>query len=308
MVTRWLALALLAVAVRRWPVQFRDELRAEWQAELHVLASPPQRGRMLRFSVSLALTRPRLGTRMPFFDQELTVGRVVRHALLLLLVPVVTVGLGVLAPFPAGLLAATGPVLLAVLAGAGSPLVRHWAVVIAVLAPATAALVVTPLVQPYFDGAWRMPAATALWAAMLAVTLLSASRFRARTAAAVAGLGGLAACWAASTLAILPHAIRLGLNTSFAPLWYPAHILSPLTVPVGDLPPDPNFCMVVDDVCVRYQPALWQLMDFTEGYPQALTITTAYAAAYVIASAATIGAGHPIGATPVPGRPGTGSR
>jgi hypothetical protein len=38
------------------------------------------------------------------------------------------------------------------------------------------------------------------------------------------------------------------------------------------------------------------LIDFTEGYPEALTIATAYASAYVLGSALTIGAhGSPAG-------------
>jgi hypothetical protein len=81
----------------------------------------------------------------------------------------------------------------------------------------------------------------------------------------------------------------LGLDTSFAHMWYPAHILSPVTVPVGVLPPDPNLCVTNDDPCTRYLTANWRLIDFTEGYPEALTIAAAYASAYVLGSASTIG-------------------
>jgi len=310
MVTRWLARALLSIAARRWPAAIRDELRAEWLAELHALAAPPQRGRMLRFSASLALTRPRLGDPVPLFDQDLTLGRVTRHALLVLAAPVATIPLGVFLPFPFGLLTTTVFVLLAVLAGANSPLLRPWAVVIAVVGPATAALVLTPLVQPQFSGPWLMPAATVLWAAMLAATLLLAgrllltSRFRVRTAVAVAGLGGLAAWWIAATVAILPHAAGLGIDTDFALLWYPAQVLWPLDVPVGDLPPDPFVCVDTTGECAQDPPAIDLLLDFTEGYAGALTATTAYAAAYVLGSASTIGPGEAVGTPAVPSRRG----
>jgi len=301
MVTWWLARALLSVAARRWPVELRDEMRAEWLAELHVLASPPQPVRMLRFAASLALTRPRLGARMPFLDPELTVGQVARHALLVLLTLVATIHLSVSAPFAAGLLIATVPVLLAVPAGASSPLLRPGAVVVAIMVPATGALVTAPLIRPYLNGPWDMPAATGLWAALLAGILLLASRFRVRTAVVLAGLGGLAACWLATTVATLPHANQLSLDTGYAVLWYPAELLWPLDVPMGDPPPSPSVCTA--DVCVPHPAPIDRLMDFSEGYPAALTITTAFVAAYVIASAATIdGPGRPAGAPVGPGR------
>lgn len=284
MVTRWLARVLLAVAVRRWPAPLRDELRAEWLAELHVLASPPQPVRMLRFAASLALTRPRLGARIPLVDTELTIGRVARHTLLVLLAPVATIGLGVFTPFPAGLLAATVLVLLAVLAGAASPLLRPGAVVVAVVGPATGVLLLAPLGQPYLDGAWQTPAATGLWGAALAAVLLLASRFRARAAVVLAGLGGLAACWLASTFATLPSAGRSSLDTGYALLWYPAGVLWPLAVPVGDLKADSTVCAAAD--CAHSPAAIDRLMYVTEGYPNALTITTAYVVAYVLAATA----------------------
>lgn len=305
MVTLWLARALLSIAVRRWPAHLRDELRAEWQAELEVLAAPPRPARMLWFSASLALSRPRLGEPVPFFDLALTVNRVARHALLLVIAPFITIAVGALTPMPVGLVLATVPVLLAVLAGAGSPLLKQWAAVIAVLAPAAVALIAIPLALPAFSGPWRMPAATVLWAVMLAGTLLFASQIPLRAAIVVAGLGGLAACWVASTLTILSHTAALGLDPSFAPLWYPAHILWPVDLPLGDPQPVPALCIAADDPCTAAgPPARWRLEDFTEGYPGALTITTAYTAAYVLGSASTMRPGETIGAPAVPGRPG----
>ncbi|GAB4050540.1 hypothetical protein [Catellatospora paridis] len=46
---------LLARAARRWPVDLRDAMLAEWQAELHVLPTTAQR---LRYAASLATSRP----------------------------------------------------------------------------------------------------------------------------------------------------------------------------------------------------------------------------------------------------------
>jgi hypothetical protein len=56
--------AALHVAWRRWPVRLRDERRREWEAELAVLASEPDRGPLarsvgrLRFALSLAWSPP----------------------------------------------------------------------------------------------------------------------------------------------------------------------------------------------------------------------------------------------------------
>ncbi|GAA1359112.1 hypothetical protein [Catellatospora chokoriensis] len=47
--------ALLTRAVRRWPVELRDALLAEWRAELHVM---PGTARRLRYAASLATSRP----------------------------------------------------------------------------------------------------------------------------------------------------------------------------------------------------------------------------------------------------------
>ncbi|GAA2375499.1 hypothetical protein Cme02nite_05060 [Catellatospora methionotrophica] len=46
---------LLARAARRWPVDLRAAMLAEWQAELHVLPTTAQR---LRYAASLATSRP----------------------------------------------------------------------------------------------------------------------------------------------------------------------------------------------------------------------------------------------------------
>ncbi|MFD0580312.1 hypothetical protein [Dactylosporangium darangshiense] len=56
--------AAVHVAWRRWPAQLRDERRREWEAELAVLASEPDRSRLartvgqLRYALSLAWSPP----------------------------------------------------------------------------------------------------------------------------------------------------------------------------------------------------------------------------------------------------------
>jgi hypothetical protein len=59
-----LAVLLLALAARRWPVEVREQFHREWLAELHALINDPDTGRWarvwpaLRFSASLAVRRP----------------------------------------------------------------------------------------------------------------------------------------------------------------------------------------------------------------------------------------------------------
>jgi hypothetical protein len=56
-VIRRLALGLVRSAARRWPEGRRDELRREWEAELHVLGEEGRSWPILRYSTSLALSR-----------------------------------------------------------------------------------------------------------------------------------------------------------------------------------------------------------------------------------------------------------
>ncbi|GLL08762.1 hypothetical protein [Dactylosporangium matsuzakiense] len=58
MVTGRLAALLLALAARRWPADLREEMCREWVAEVHLLAGQRRRWQMLRFTLSLAATRP----------------------------------------------------------------------------------------------------------------------------------------------------------------------------------------------------------------------------------------------------------
>jgi hypothetical protein len=284
-VTRRLVRPLLALAVRRWPAHLRDEMRAEWEAELHELASQGRRARMLRFAASLATTRPQLGPRQPFLDTDTSAGAILRQAAFLVVAPAACVTLSTFSIFSIGffaLLPTMVIVLIAAAAGSSSPLVRPWSVVAAALTPAVATVLVSPSLEPYLDGGWRQPTATLLWALLLAAALAVASGRSPRTAALAGGAGALAACWSVVTLVIAPHASRLGLDSGYALLWYPASILYPIGIPLGALPPDPNNCLTGDQPCTQYLPPSFELLDFTEGYPTALTAIALYTAAYVL--------------------------
>lgn len=280
--TRRLVRPLLALAAWRWPTHLQDEMRAEWEAELHELALQGRRAQMLRFAASLATTRPRLGPRQPFLDADASTGAILRHAVLLVVAPAACVALSLnmiplLALMPTVLI-----VLVAVVAGLASPLLRPWSVVAVVLTPSVATVLVSPSLVPYLSSAWRQPTATMLWALVLAAAMSIASGRTPRVAALVGGVGALAACWSAVTLVVATRASRLGLDTSYALLWYPASILDPVGIPLGALPPDPNLCITGDQPCTQYLPASFLLLDFTEEYPTALTTITLYAMAYVL--------------------------
>jgi hypothetical protein len=121
-----------------------------------------------------------------------------------------------------------------------------------------------------------------VWALVLAAALTAAAGRSPRATVLIGGAGALAACWSSVTLVVAPHATRLGLDTSYAPLWYPASVLDPVGVPIGPVAPDPNLCVTGDDPCTRYLPATFQLLDVIEGYPVALTSIALYSAAYVL--------------------------
>jgi hypothetical protein len=88
-VTRRLAEALLRTAARQWPVELRDDLRREWTAELHVLATRRRRLQMLRFAASLATGR----FDGPLVGHPPVRGRIGRTAAALLLAPLAGVGI-----------------------------------------------------------------------------------------------------------------------------------------------------------------------------------------------------------------------
>ncbi|MGA8117032.1 MAG: hypothetical protein WCA46_25630 [Actinocatenispora sp.] len=71
---RWLTRQSLGVAVERWPAELRDEMRAEWLAELHVITENPNRTARLRglgFALSLAVSRPASGDQAPTTGRDL---------------------------------------------------------------------------------------------------------------------------------------------------------------------------------------------------------------------------------------------
>ncbi|MGN9907574.1 hypothetical protein ACTMTJ_08485 [Phytohabitans sp. LJ34] len=288
MVTLWLVQLLLRMAAKRWPRHLRDEMLAEWRGELHELASRRQQRRMLWFAASLAATRPRLGGRAPLFDPDASIGRVLRHAALLVAAPVACVWLGLFGTI--GLVLSVPLVMLAWVAGLTSPLLRPWSVVGAVVLPAVVVVVATPSTMPSFDEAWRMPTATLVWGAILAAAMLVAVRLSPRLAVLVGGAGAVAGCWLASTLAVAPHAARLGLDPSYTAMWYPADLLwpGPIDVPLGVLPTTPDNCVGVDGVCTSVRPAVSMLTDFTEGYSTSLTMIAIYALAYLVAAMSTL--------------------
>ncbi|WP_328419022.1 hypothetical protein OG470_35635 [Micromonospora sp. NBC_00389] len=89
MVTRRAAEVLLAIAARRWPADLRDDLRREWDAELHVLAASGHRTRMVGFAVSLAVSR----AGAPLVDRAMMHRRARRTAAALLLAPLACIGI-----------------------------------------------------------------------------------------------------------------------------------------------------------------------------------------------------------------------
>jgi hypothetical protein len=308
-VTLRLVQLLLRMAVKRWPRHLRDEMLAEWRGELYELASRRQRLRMLRFGASLAATRPRLGGRAPFFDPDGSIGRVLRHAALLVAAPAACVLLSLFGTI--GLVLSVPLVMLAWVAGLTSPLLRPWSVVGAVVLPAVVVVVAAPsTMMPYLSSAWRMPTTTLVWGTILAAAMLVAVRLSARIAVLAGGAGAVAGCWLASTLAVAPHAAGLGLDPSYTAMWYPADLLwpGPIDVPIGVLPPTPDNCVDVDGVCTSIRPAVSMLTDFTEGYPTALTMIAIYALAYLVASMSTLDVDEdplPSTATNPTGDPGT---
>jgi hypothetical protein len=94
-VTRRVAELLLRLAAGHWPANIRAELHREWTAELHVLATRGRRIPMLRFALSLALSRP--GTLIA--ERRLINRRIRRTAAVLLLAPTTGIAIIVLSVF-----------------------------------------------------------------------------------------------------------------------------------------------------------------------------------------------------------------
>ncbi|MGN9808854.1 hypothetical protein ACTMSW_05775 [Micromonospora sp. BQ11] len=306
MVTRQIAGQLLVLARRRWPVDLRDELHREWEAELHVLASEGRRARMLLFAASLAARR----SGVPPTDRAPLGRRLLRTALPLLLAPTACAAIvlaaltvanrlldtlawtGVWAldlqlPIASTMIAASavGPAILADrLARSGGP-AGGWRAVAAVTAP----LAATGLLIAYafsYTPEQTLDTAVALmfWLAALAVVLraVAALAQRGRTRAAwVAGvLGALAVADLAVVLAVLgnvptgPESVIDGLpqgdtiDPISAPLWlFAVYTNSSLGLP---RPTEGEIFLITDDVLIE---------------PLFFLATTPYALAWVIRAA-----------------------
>ncbi|MFI7574041.1 hypothetical protein [Micromonospora sp. NPDC049497] len=217
MVTRRIAGLLLALARRRWPVDLRDELHREWEAELHVLASDGRRARMLLFAASLAARR----SGVPAADRAPLGRRVLRTALPLLLAPTACAAIVLAALTVMNLVvetlawtgawafdmqlpiastmaaaAAVGPAILADrLARRGGP-AGGWRAVAAVTAPlAATALLIAYALSNSSDQLLDIAFVLMFWLAALAVVL--------RTATALAQRGRIRAAWVAGVLGAL---------------------------------------------------------------------------------------------------------
>jgi hypothetical protein len=276
--------ALVGLAVRRWPADMRADLRAEWLAELHVLATQRHRVAMLRYALSLAASRGQRAARRPLLDADATLGQAVRHALFLIVGPTMGIVVACFAPPLMALLVCGFPAFFAYFTGMGSPLARRWALVVAAVVPATAALWAAPAALPELSGGWREPASLAGWAVILGATLLVAARLPLGWAVPVGVAGALVASWIGATLAIWPYSDMLALDPGFAALWYPQSLIWPIDLGLGARMPDVT-CLPGEDWCSGPSPRSWVLQDFIEGYSTALTVVAATVVAYVLAGA-----------------------
>jgi hypothetical protein len=159
------------------------------------------------------------------------------------------------------------------LAGYSGTLTGRWTVPVV----GWFAAVLTALLLPYWIGAFgpagETDRGTLLWAAILGATMLTVARLPDRAAIWVGAIGGTVACWLGLTLVVWQHnATGWGdalyppyfLDTARAALWYPASVFWPINFDLG--PPE----------------ASWLLTDYIEGYPGALTLTTAFSVPYVV--------------------------
>lgn len=249
MVTHRISAALLSLAAHRWPTGLRDELRREWTAELHVLSEGGRSWAMLRYALSLAVSRP-------VADRStVPLGRRAWHAIrLVLLAPVLCIAL-----YFAGLIAmtlivrpleATGSAFLGTVAyHAQVPLPTVFCLLSAALMyqvgarwsrgsgirPATAVMVavvpgpiLTLLALLLLSGPHKVARHAPVYAcyfALLTVVLITAARLRRadrpRRAWWTALLGALIAADLAVMLPFLdsPTARDEGMSLATAPLW-----------------------------------------------------------------------------------------
>jgi len=267
---RAVARVLLRAAARRWPPSIRDECRREWLAELAVLAAARRRGRMLRFALSLALTRPSLGPR-PVLDRRLAY-----TAAMLLAGPVAALGLGYAGflltalglfglVFFAALLAFGG--LLTAHAGSAGVIVRRRLAAPAVLLPSLAVLLYLPELD--VAGYRTLTRPSLVWAGVMLAVLVAVG-LTPRPVSWWIGYGGaVGAAWAAVTGAVWLHngAGGFTLDDSYAWLWFPSTLVE---LSVG---PGPAGTQLSGQFVVA---------DFAEIYPHTLLALGVYAVAYVV--------------------------
>ncbi|MBB5115425.1 hypothetical protein ACLQ2Y_30680 [Micromonospora echinospora] len=318
MVTRRVAVLLLRVAVRRWPVELRADLAREWAAELHELARTDRRWGMLRFAGSLAVSR----VATPLADRA-GARRLWRTAGVLLLAPPFCLAVLVFAgltmglahgwlemrvpwataaqlPTWSGLTALLGVALALVVTRAARRTVRVGAlptalgVVLPVGATVTATLAL--LAGRGESRVWESAPGLLLWLALLTAALWAAG--------ALARQGRFRAAWLVGLLGALVAAdvaVVLAVVTSI-----------PATAPVVDgMPPDSVdrisaplwlFTCWTDSSFGLPRPTGWERFLITDRVlvePMFYLACTPYALAYAIAAARPATAAVP-GSEPVP--------
>ncbi|MFC7532641.1 hypothetical protein [Actinoplanes sp. GCM10030250] len=228
-----LADALLSIAARRWPADFRDALRAEWAAESASLRGNPRR--MLTFAGSLAAASP------PGADWAARAAAATGAALIVLVSAGLFNGVRLALHHAETALPWSGEaVLMCTLLGASVLVMALAGARWAVRRPVRATLLTglsayafvlagnEKAVMPFMG--WRdITPAVVTWTAAMALTGWGASRLRAtghhRTAAVTAVGGGLLAVEAAAVAGCLHAAFVLGVPLGSAPAWFPLAML-----------------------------------------------------------------------------------
>ncbi|WP_432987149.1 hypothetical protein [Dactylosporangium sp. CA-233914] len=222
MVTRRLAALLLTLAALRWPAELREDMLAEWSAEVHTLAGTGRHWPMLRFAASLAATRARVRP----FSLATTAHRTWAGLRMLLVLPVAALAVGTLGgSFP--ILAIAGAVLMAVLGRTAFPRRMPVTVLIpAVTVPGCAlytvfhALGTSNMVESGQHALESLVFCAGL-TLILAVVARLVHRGRQRQAWLVGIVGAVVAADVAVALPYLGHA---GLHPAGAPMWFVAAI------------------------------------------------------------------------------------
>jgi hypothetical protein len=304
------AVALLAVAARRWPAELREQEHRAWLAELHAIATDPDAGRAarswhaLRFGLSLAARRPApsalplapaIATPRPALELfGAALGVAIFGTLAAMLVVHLPAAVADRLPDPDGgdgvhrwPLLALVPALVAVGVLAGRRLARRDApdgltrtVGAIVLGVCCARLF------PMFGDVVASLPGIAVWAAGLWIAAAAVTRLARRPRRPLR--------WTALTLGVLALAdlavtstvwLSLGPGQApraYAPAWFPGALLDPAVgLPMG--------------VDAGGESPATAVLDVVEFLPHVLIVATAFTLAYVHATAARA-------RVPVPGR------